>query len=850
MKFARSPGFFGRQLPLLLVLFSGTALSVLVFAVNREAAQNRQQVLVQDNIVAVQDIVRQKLEDHAGALQSIRDFMLASPEAGPANFQAFSRATLSRTASVSMLQWIQVPPSSDTQSGNLNSATEDTLPPQAEIGSFSVLTATRPEGFTPPPEALLAEPTLLAALRKAMETRELAVSDPIHLQVQVPESGSAVYLFLPAFRPNGQNLIGFAATPLHLETIIEDLHLQNEVIGAELLDGTSAALIFLAAWKEKANLSTAITTSHSTMQVGDRDWTLTLLVRAPKTSAWDLLEDWGILGSGLILTGFITLWVRERQIHLKTIEQEVADRTAALMRSNESMKEQIWQREQTEIQLQESQARFHEAFQHAPVGIGLMSREGRWLEANDALVEITGYSETELNQRTMADLLPPEEAPAELARFAQMLARREETFALEQRLRHANGKTVWVLHNVSQVRDAKGQLLYFICQILDMTEHREAMEATRQAKEFSENIIRSSTDGILAFDHASLLTVWNSGMEKMTGIPAAKALGQPAAEILPFLRDIYEVRTFKRVLTGAVVKATDRPFSVPSSGKSGFYEAHYSPLHDSSGGIVGGVGVVRDVSDEKKARERLQNFTQLLRQRNRELQDFAYVASHDLQEPLRKIRAFGDRLEKKIGPTLDDQSTDYLQRMQDAASRMQTLINDLLSFSRVSTEAHPFIAVDLGQVTREVLVDLESRIESTGALVEVGPLPTIDADPTQMRQLLQNLISNALKYHKPGEKPHVEIFSAEYMREPHLPLLENHGCLIHVRDHGIGFDEKYLDRIFTVFQRLHGRNEYEGTGIGLAICRKILDRHRGWITARSSSGYGATFIAALPYKQN
>jgi signal transduction histidine kinase len=181
---------------------------------------------------------------------------------------------------------------------------------------------------------------------------------------------------------------------------------------------------------------------------------------------------------------------------------------------------------------------------------------------------------------------------------------------------------------------------------------------------------------------------------------------------------------------------------------------------------------------------------------------------------------------------------------------MQTLITDLMTFSRVETKGQPFVKTELGLIAREVSADLESRIEQAGGRVEIGELPTIDADPMQMRQLLQNLISNSLKYYREGVPPVVHVYSQKLdARSPESmdeSALARQLCQILVTDNGIGFDEKYLDRIFTVFQRLHVKGEYEGTGVGLAICRKIVDRHGGTITARSSPGEGATFVVTLP----
>ncbi len=251
------------------------------------------------------------------------------------------------------------------------------------------------------------------------------------------------------------------------------------------------------------------------------------------------------------------------------------------------------------------------------------------------------------------------------------------------------------------------------------------------------------------------------------------------------------------------------------------------------------LNILEDLGIEK---DKLQEAQMRLERSNRDLQDFGSAASHDLQEPLRKVQAFGDRLRNSCSAALDEQGRDSLDRMMNATRRMQTLIRDLLSFAQVTSQARPFSPVDLSRLTREVLSDLEVRIAESGAKLEVGDLPTIEADAAQIRQLMQNLIGNALKFHQKGIEPVVRVFA-----EPVGP--EGAGKLrLVVADNGIGFDEKYLDRIFTVFQRLHGRSEYEGTGIGLAICRKIAQRHGGDITAVSSPGRGASFLVTLPVK--
>lgn len=271
------------------------------------------------------------------------------------------------------------------------------------------------------------------------------------------------------------------------------------------------------------------------------------------------------------------------------------------------------------------------------------------------------------------------------------------------------------------------------------------------------------------------------------------------------------------------------------------------PFMDASGRPAQYVAVRYEITERKLAEEKLNIYAKKLEVSNQELQDFASVAAHDLQEPLRKIQSFSDRLKARAKDELKEESLDYVDRIQNSAHRMQILINDLLTYSRVTTKAQPFSTLDLNQVIKQVVSDLEIRIEQTQGQVEWLNLPSIQADSTQMHQLFQNLIGNALKFKKPDASPIVKIESK--ILDPSPLGRPGPACQIRIQDNGIGFDEKYLDRIFTIFQRLHGRNEYEGTGIGLAVCRKIIDRHGGFLTAQSSPGHGATFLVTLPIYQ-
>lgn len=244
----------------------------------------------------------------------------------------------------------------------------------------------------------------------------------------------------------------------------------------------------------------------------------------------------------------------------------------------------------------------------------------------------------------------------------------------------------------------------------------------------------------------------------------------------------------------------------------------------------------------------LLQYSEELQRSNRELEEFAFVASHDLQEPLRKIRAFGDRLQQKFSVELGEAGSDYVVRMQAASERMSALIDDLLSFSRVTTKQRPFARVNLNQVMDRVLDDLDYAIEETNADIHIDPLPTIDADGPQMAQVFMNLMTNSLKFHPAGVRPEIRVTNETHLSSP-LPEDEREWCRLQFADKGIGFDAHYAERVFSLFQRLHGRDEYSGTGIGLALCRKIIERHGGTITAQSAPGEGAVFTIFLPMTQ-
>ncbi len=356
-------------------------------------------------------------------------------------------------------------------------------------------------------------------------------------------------------------------------------------------------------------------------------------------------------------------------------------------------------------------------------------------------------------------------------------------------------------------------------------------------------IIDTAIDGIISIDECGMVDTINPAAARLFGYSPEEVLGNAVSMLMPdpdrSQHDGY-MRRYMETGEARIIGIGREVIGLKKDGTLFPFRLAISEVQV-RGELRIFTGIIHDLTAQKLAEEKLIRYARELQRSNRELEDFAYVSSHDLQEPLRKIRAFGSRIEEKDLSNLSERGQDYLQRMLSAATRMQRLINDLLSFSRVSTRALPFQEVSLNQAVQEVLGDLELLIQETGASIEVGPLPTIQGDPTQMRQLFQNLISNGIKFRR-EEPPRIQV---QEVKENITPGKVE----IQVTDNGIGFEEKYLDRIFHIFQRLEGQR-FEGSGIGLAICRRIANKHGGDITATSQPGKGSTFIVTLSQHQH
>ncbi|QMW00141.1 sensor histidine kinase [Spirosoma foliorum] len=408
----------------------------------------------------------------------------------------------------------------------------------------------------------------------------------------------------------------------------------------------------------------------------------------------------------------------------------------------------------------------------------------------------------------------------------------------------------WFLMSRSKLGDG------ILCVTRDISSLKRAEQANRQQTNLLNSVLDSSPNGIMSLasvrDDAGKLIDFtflsaNEASCRMVAKPVNNLVGQRLLAVFP--------ENVKSGLFAHYVHTVE-------TGESVRIEMHYNYdglnfwVDVSTNKLGDGLVITfTDISVQKQLHQRLENSVVDLQRSNKNLEQFAYVASHDLQEPLRKIQAFGDIIQSQYASVIDDGGADMIQRMQSAAARMQVLIKDVLAYSRVTTIRETLSAVQLDQLVNDVLADLETIITDKRAHITVEPLPVVQGDSAQLRQLFQNLISNALKFSKSGPTspaPTIAITTRSLygreMSEMNISASDTDRLfhLITVADNGIGFEPHQAERIFQVFQRLHNRTEYQGTGIGLAIVRKVVDNHQGYIRADSVLNQGATFKILLP----
>jgi PAS domain S-box-containing protein len=379
-------------------------------------------------------------------------------------------------------------------------------------------------------------------------------------------------------------------------------------------------------------------------------------------------------------------------------------------------------------------------------------------------------------------------------------------------------------------RDPAGRPVRLTGVCWDVTDRKRTEELRQQLAA----IIESAADPIMSKDVDGTIRSWNAGAVQLFGYRADDIIGRPVTLLIPEDRWEEESRTVEQLLHGEQV-ALFESMRRRNDGTLVPVSLRISPIKDIKGRVVGASNIVRDITEQKRIEERLRTLVVELERSNLELEQFASVASHDLQEPLRMVSSYTQLLELEYGDKLGDEAREYIGYAVDGARRMQRLINDLLEFSRVGTRGRRLEPVDANVVLGTVRANLSIAIEDAAALVTNEELPTVMADATQLGQLLQNLIANAIKFHG-ARAPRVFVAACERGAE----------WVFSVRDNGIGIEPQYFDRIFAIFQRLHVAAEYPGTGIGLAVCKRIAERHGGRIWVESDPGNGTTFSFSIP----
>src|SRR5256886_1372731 len=459
----------------------------------------------------------------------------------------------------------------------------------------------------------------------------------------------------------------------------------------------------------------------------------------------------------------------------------------------------------------------------------MLDREGRVIQWNAGAERTHGYRAEEILGRHFSRFYPPEDVAQGKPEWELERAVRDGQLEDEGWRVRKDGSRFWANVVITPIHDAQRVLVGFAKVTRDATERRRAEAEIRRQKGFTEQLINSSTDGILAFDRECRYTLWSEGMARISGVKAEEVIGRPALDVFPFFKDTGEDKHYIAALEGRMVIADGGRYSAREPAAHVVLEAQYSPLVGDSGQIVGGLAIVRDVTERKRVEEELARS-------NAELEKFSYSVSHDLRAPLRAIDGFARALHEDYGTALNADGQRLLGVIRDNAQRMGQLIDALLNFSRAGRQQLVATTVDLTTLAQSVVDELRRTAGGVAVEVTLQPLPPITGDATLLRQVLVNLIGNAFKFSRNRAHPRVDIAARR----------EGDAVIYYVKDNGAGFDMRYKDKLFGVFQRLHHVEEFEGTGVGLGLAQGIIDRHGGRIWAEGKPNEGATFYFTLP----
>ncbi len=529
---------------------------------------------------------------------------------------------------------------------------------------------------------------------------------------------------------------------------------------------------------------------------------------------------------------------------------------------------------ETHAKVAESEARFRTLAENTPVAVWMLDRHANCIYLNPEWSRLTGQSPGDGLRGNWLKGVHPDDRSSVLRKVELgFRAKARLDFVVRYLDRSKNYIKARIVGNPQYNKD--GDLIGYIGTLQDVstedtlqaTLEREVALRTRKIQEQSDELRRSEERyhrmvsevedyAIILLNKDGIVENWNKGAEKIKGYKADEIVGKSFR--LFYTTEDRENGVPEQLLKKARLegRSVHEGWRMKNDGSTFWGSIVITALHDDDGTLTGFSKVTRDLTEKKIAEEELSNKTLQIIEKNRELESmnqelasFAYVSSHDLQEPLRKIQTFASRIVETEHENLSPKGKDYFIRMQNAALRMQTLIEDLLTYSRTNTSDKSFEPVDLNKLVADIKMELRESIDEKHAVIECESLPTLNIITFQFRQLITNLLSNALKFSKPDQPPHVRITTEVVKGNQIANKAANPKKTYHhiaVADNGIGFEPEHRQKIFEVFQRLHGRSEYTGTGIGLAICKKVVENHGGFISADSLPDQGATFHVYIP----
>ena len=488
-----------------------------------------------------------------------------------------------------------------------------------------------------------------------------------------------------------------------------------------------------------------------------------------------------------------------------------------------------------EALLRESESRYRATFELAASGIAHIGLDRRFIRVNRRLCEILGYQEHELLGLTGRQISHPDDLDIINSQRPALYAGKIDAVRIEKRYLRKDRSSVWVAFTMTVERDAEGKPLYEIGVYDDITARREAEDALRESEARFRQTFELAASGICHVVDSRFVKV-NKALCEILGYSERELLGRTVKEVShPEDRDVTDsART--RIRKGEIESARfEKRYLRGDTGAVVWAEIAIALVRDAEGNALYEIAVFDDVTERKEQEAALRAAHEELKRSNAELEQFAYVASHDLQEPLRMVASYTQLLGRRYDAKFDGDAREFMGFIVDGATRMKQLIEDLLAYSRVGTKGQDFRPVQAEAALSRALFNLKTAIEEAGAAVTYDTLPELPADELQLAQLFQNLIGNALKF-RSASVPRIHVFLQDEGQEWHFQ----------VRDNGIGIEPQYFERIFMVFQRLHNKGEYPGTGIGLAICKKVVERHGGRIWVDSKPGEGADFQFTLP----